>query len=314
MPATTSSIRSSRDGAGVDRRAPRRLLGQLATRPCRHRRSAAACAGSASPSSPARRRPRPWPRAAGADARRSGAARRSPPRPGRRTHALLNSAWVPTTMRLDPSARPASVSFRALPLSRPVSRPGSSPTGCSSGASVSQVLPGQDLGRGQQRRLAPVLHRRQHGQQGNHGLAAADIALQQPQHPVRRRHVGIDLGQGQALGVGQGEGQGGFRPSSAATRRRWSAGRGAGVERGTAPGPAGWPAARHRPGAGAPGSTGSRSAASSGAWARRSDSASGQPRRCSTGRRPAIPAAPARGRRRRRSPWPMRGGRPAVSG
>ena len=56
------------------------------------------------------------------------------------------------------------------------------------------VLAGQDLGRRHQRRLRAALDRAQHRHQRDHGLAAADIALQQPHHPPRLRHLGADLG------------------------------------------------------------------------------------------------------------------------
>ncbi len=53
----------------------------------------------------------------------------------------------------------------------------------------------QHLGRRHQRRLRAGLHRAQHGEQRHQRLAGADIALQQPQHAVRRGQVGVDLGQ-----------------------------------------------------------------------------------------------------------------------
>ncbi len=69
------------------------------------------------------------------------------------------------------------------------------------------VLARQDLRGRHQRRLHAGFHRVEHGDEGHHGLAAADIALQQAQHPVRRGHVAADLRQGLALGVGELIGQ-----------------------------------------------------------------------------------------------------------
>ena len=74
-----------------------------------------------------------------------------------------------------------------------------------------EMLARQDLRRRQQRGLAAGLGRRQHGQQRHHRLAAADVALQQPEHARLRRHVGLDLGQRARLRGREGEGQGGDR-------------------------------------------------------------------------------------------------------
>ena len=56
---------------------------------------------------------------------------------------------------------------------------------------------------------APASTARGHGEQRDHGLAAADIALQQTQHALRAREIGVDLGQRAGLRAGQLEGQGG---------------------------------------------------------------------------------------------------------
>ena len=66
------------------------------------------------------------------------------------------------------------------------------------------MLAREDVGRRQQRGLAAGLHRVRHRQQRDHGLAAADIALQQAQHACRLGHVGDDLGESLLLGLGQG--------------------------------------------------------------------------------------------------------------
>jgi hypothetical protein len=52
-----------------------------------------------------------------------------------------------------------------------------------------------------------VGHRQQHGVDGHHGLAAADVALQQAVHGQRRGHVGGDLGDGLLLPGRQLEGE-----------------------------------------------------------------------------------------------------------
>ncbi len=58
-----------------------------------------------------------------------------------------------------------------------------------------QMLARQQLGRRHQRRLRARLDGRRHGEQRHHGLAAADIALEQAEHAVRAREIGVDLGQ-----------------------------------------------------------------------------------------------------------------------
>ena len=72
---------------------------------------------------------------------------------------------------------------------------------------VGEMLPRQDLGRRHQRRLCPGLDRGQHGEQRHHRLAAADVALQQPQHPRRRGHVVEDLADCLVLSDGELERQ-----------------------------------------------------------------------------------------------------------
>ena len=49
-----------------------------------------------------------------------------------------------------------------------------------------EMLARQDLGRRHQRGLAAGLDHRRAGEQRHHGLARADVALQQAQHAVRR--------------------------------------------------------------------------------------------------------------------------------
>jgi hypothetical protein len=69
------------------------------------------------------------------------------------------------------------------------------------------MLSCQHLGRRHQGGLRARLDRLQHGQRRDHRLAAADIALKEPPHPLRPRHVAQDLGERALLGCGQGEGQ-----------------------------------------------------------------------------------------------------------
>ena len=69
------------------------------------------------------------------------------------------------------------------------------------------VLARQQLGRRHQRGLRARLDRGQHGEEGDQRLAAADIALQQPHHALGLGHVGGDLGGREGLARRQREGQ-----------------------------------------------------------------------------------------------------------
>ena len=71
-----------------------------------------------------------------------------------------------------------------------------------------EMLPRQDFGRRHHRGLPAGLDGPRHGEQADQRLAAADIAMQQPQHPARRRHVVQDLAQRDLLRARQLEGQG----------------------------------------------------------------------------------------------------------
>jgi hypothetical protein len=55
------------------------------------------------------------------------------------------------------------------------------------------MLAGEKLGRRHQRGLRAGFDRLRHGDERDHRLAAADVALEQPHHAVRRGHVGADL-------------------------------------------------------------------------------------------------------------------------
>ena len=76
-------------------------------------------------------------------------------------------------------------------------------------AMVLKMLPRKNLGRRHQRRLRAGLDRGRHGEQRDHGLAAADIALQQAEHAVRAGEIGVDLAERAGLRAGEREGQGG---------------------------------------------------------------------------------------------------------
>ncbi len=62
-----------------------------------------------------------------------------------------------------------------------------------------EVLVGERLGRRHQRRLLPRLERSQHRVEGDHRLAGADLAHQQPLHRPLGGEVGVDLGEGPHL-------------------------------------------------------------------------------------------------------------------
>ena len=70
-----------------------------------------------------------------------------------------------------------------------------------------EVLAGQDFGRGHQGRLEAGAGGVGHGQHGHHGLARADVALQQPAHPFAGGQIAANLRQRADLGAGQLEGK-----------------------------------------------------------------------------------------------------------
>ena len=55
------------------------------------------------------------------------------------------------------------------------------------------MLTREDFGRRHQRGLRAGFDGAEHGEEGDERLAGADVALQQAQHALRRRHVGVDL-------------------------------------------------------------------------------------------------------------------------
>ncbi|CAB5041515.1 unannotated protein [freshwater metagenome] len=69
------------------------------------------------------------------------------------------------------------------------------------------VLLGEDLGGCEQDGLAAVIDHREHGAQGDDRLARADLALQEPVHRVRARHVLGDRSAHLELSGGELEGQ-----------------------------------------------------------------------------------------------------------
>jgi hypothetical protein len=69
------------------------------------------------------------------------------------------------------------------------------------------VLHGEHLGGRQQRRLPAGVDGLQHRPQRHHGLAGADLPLQQPVHRVLARQLGAELLPHGALTGGEGEGQ-----------------------------------------------------------------------------------------------------------
>ena len=61
----------------------------------------------------------------------------------------------------------------------------------------------EELRRRHEGRLLTVGHRQQHGEQGDDGLAAADVALNEAVHREGAAHVGKNLVQHALLGGGE---------------------------------------------------------------------------------------------------------------
>ena len=138
-------------------------------------------------------RPAPWRQAPSAAPRRSGAVRRRWPAAGRRSR---RPSGTPHGCRRGSGCRPrasaASFAARSAPLSRPVristGRPPPRPAARArpgAGGRGSRSAPSSPPARPPRPRPAP--------KERHQRLARAHIALQQPVHPVRRRHVGGDL-------------------------------------------------------------------------------------------------------------------------
>ena len=77
------------------------------------------------------------------------------------------------------------------------------------GAHRREVLFGQHLGRHHERALVPALHGGEQRGERDDRLARADVALEEPVHRERTRHVGDDHRQRLALGAGELVGQAG---------------------------------------------------------------------------------------------------------
>ena len=206
--------------AGDDRRAPRRQLVEHADVEVAvdgHRRRARDRRRRHHEHVGHRRR-RPCPAARPAARRRSGAARRRRPRRGCGTPRPPGSGrGCRSRGRPSPSASPASTRLRSAPVTRLVSsstRSGRSPNRLpgvghlepgEQSPDAGGVLLGEHLGRRHQRPLVAALHGGQQRRHGDHRLARADVALQQPVHRVRRGEVGVDLGDHPPLGGRQRE-------------------------------------------------------------------------------------------------------------
>lgn len=67
----------------------------------------------------------------------------------------------------------------------------------------------QDFGWRHEPCLCSGLYSVQHGHKRDDSFAAANIALEQPQHPLVRAHIGEDLSNRLVLAAGKGKGQGG---------------------------------------------------------------------------------------------------------
>ena len=140
------------------------------------------------------RRAGPFRAAAGADARRSDAARRRSPDRAAGTRRLPETARAcrsRSSLRRMRGRRARACAPRALRL------PVSSANGRSSGASqcrkIARVLLGQQLRRRHHRGLKASFHGARGRERGDDRLAAADVALHQPQHRTGLREVALDL-------------------------------------------------------------------------------------------------------------------------
>ncbi len=71
------------------------------------------------------------------------------------------------------------------------------------------VLGGEQLGGRHHGGLGAALGDGGHGHEGDDGLAGADVALDQPRHPLGGGEVVADILDGEALALGEGVGQGG---------------------------------------------------------------------------------------------------------
>ena len=113
---------------------------------------------------------------------------------------------------MSPAASAERISARSRPRSRPV-RIASADAGCGGERrDGGKMLARQNLGRRHERRLAAGLDHVRRGEQRDHGLARADIAMQEPQHALRLRQIGDDVGDRALLRRRERVGQRGDNP------------------------------------------------------------------------------------------------------
>ncbi len=120
-----------------------------------------------------------------------------------------NRAWVPTTTLAAPRAIASSCARFSLRARLPASRASSTSERRQPLGELRVVLLGEDLGGCHDGHLVAALNGLQSRQRGNHGLAAAHVALQQPLHGMRPGEVGANLTQHALLGPRQLERQSG---------------------------------------------------------------------------------------------------------
>ena len=100
---------------------------------------------------------------------------------------------MPTTAWSVPAASAASVSRRSAAWSRPVISAIRRPDLVRQRRHALEMLAGEHFRRRHHRRLPSGLHHLGHGDERDHGLARADVALQQADHALLRPEVGADL-------------------------------------------------------------------------------------------------------------------------
>ena len=114
---------------------------------------------------------------------------------------------MPTAMSISRLASAASVSRRSAALSRPVISAMRRPAPFGERRHPLEMLAGEHFRRRHHRRLPSGLDHVGHRDERDDGLARADVALQEPDHPLRRPEIGADLLDRPALRAGQRERQ-----------------------------------------------------------------------------------------------------------
>ena len=166
---------------------------------------------------------------------------------------------------MSPSASRSSVSARSLPRSRPVRIATRDAGLLGERRDGGEMLARQDFGRRHQRGLPAGLDHGRGGEQRHHGLAGADVALQQPQHALRLARDRRRCRRPRAPATASANRAAPRSPWRAAGLRRSCRGRAGGADaRAPARARAGRRAIRHRRAATRPGSPGSTSAGSAG--------------------------------------------------